>query len=187
MAEHLFTHEFSICLLPNEDITIDINSLRQDLPESPYRDDIPHITILRGISTNDHLSDEDLLNKVDSLLAISNKLPISGSVHSVANASNRYYSLSSGMKLHASKELLNFRNEVITRLKANGFSIETQELANYIPHITIRLGAPLIGESLTRAEALFVGRSVSFNEWFLFRVIKQNDRRIMHEIWPEQT
>jgi len=187
MIERILTCEFSICLLPNEEITSDVNSLREELPKSPYRDDIPHITLLRGITANDDLSDDALVQKIDSTLAISNKLPLDGSVHTIANASNQFYSSSSGIILRASPELLEFRKQAAAQLEMRGFSVEAQELAFFVPHITIRLGVPLTGDSLSKAEALFSGRKVTFSHWLLFRLVKQNDNRIMHEVWPDQT
>jgi hypothetical protein len=66
MPKPVLTREFSICLIPSEDITSDLDTLR---------DDVPHSTLLRGISAKNDLSDDTLLQKIDSILAISKELP----------------------------------------------------------------------------------------------------------------
>jgi 2'-5' RNA ligase len=186
MAEPILTRELSICLIPNKEIINDVSILRKELDASPYRDDIPHITLLRGITANDDLSDEALVHMIDRTTGIKSKLPLIVNVRAIANASNRFYSLSSGMVLDAPHELLDLRKQIALQLETHGFSVEPQELTNYVPHITIRLGVPLEDERLSKAEALFIGRTVIFSQWLLFRVVKQNDKRFMHEVWPDQ-
>ena len=183
MAAQL-TREFSICLLPADDVANDIQALRQDLPASPYRDDIPHITLLRGITSNADMSDEELAQDVESVLSISERLPLGATVQSIANKSNQFYTDTGVVLMKALPELLAFRQKVADLLAQHGYSIESQELHTYIPHITIRLGVPLEGAMLQQAEALFSGRAIAFSHWVLFRLVMEDGERMMRQVWP---
>lgn len=184
MAEQLLTREFSICLLPTDDVTEDVQALREALPASPYRDDIPHITLLRGITSATELSDTELAEDIERMLSITDALPLTGQCRAVVNASNQFYSSSSAVLLDASPELLAYRQKVANQLTAHGYDIEAQELATYTPHVAIRLGVPLEGDLMHQAEQLFVNRVFSFNRWLLFRLVTEGDRRLMHQVWP---
>lgn len=184
MTKRVLTREFSICLLPTDDVIRDVQTLRQDLPASPYRDDIPHATLLRGITSNSDMSDEALAHDIDSILSITDSLPLAVEAESVANGGNQFYSLSGGILLRTSPELLAFRQAAAHKLEQHGYTVETQELNSFIPHITIRLGVPLEGDMLQRAQELFNGRAITFSQWLLFRLVKENGKRIMHEVRP---
>lgn len=183
MVEQLM-REFSICLLPADDVTNNIQALRQDLPPSPYRDDTPHITLLRGITSSRDMSDEELVRDVESVLAFSKHLPLSARVGSIANKSNQFYTATGVALTDASPELLAFRRQAVNDLIQHGYSVEAQELRTYTPHVTVRLGVPLEGTMLQRAEALFNGRTITFGSWVLFRLILVDDKRMMQEVWP---
>lgn len=183
MAAQL-TREFSICLVPTDDITNDIETLRQALPASPYRDDIPHITLLRGITSGTDMTDEALVRDVDSILAFSRHLPLGGSVRSIANKSNQFYTDTGVLLLDTSPELLAFRQRASNDLTLHGYRVEAQELGAYTPHVTVRLGVPLAGAILQRAERTFIGRTTAFSRWLLFRLVVADGKRLMHEVWP---
>jgi hypothetical protein len=186
MAEQILTNEFSICLLPDMTTTTNIQALRAALPASPYRDDIPHITLLRGITAPaESLSNESLVKSVDDVLAISDRLPLTVRVQKVTNASNHLYSLSGGLILQATSELLDLRAAVSNTLLHHGFSIEQEELGPYLPHVTVRLGVPLEGETLEQATRLFPQHSeITFGTWLLLRLVKQDNKRLLQQIIP---
>ena len=184
MPERQLTQEFSICLIPTDDIIDEVESLRHELPKSPYRDDIPHITLLRGISSSREMSDQALLEDIDSLLAISDKLPLQSTVTGIANKSGKFYSTTSGLILHPSDELLSYRANVADKLSENDYTIEAEELLEYMPHITIRLGVPIEGDKYKRAQELFEAKVISFNHWVLFRLVLVDGKRTMHEVRP---
>jgi|GEM_PF-639744 len=184
MSEQKLTREFSICLLPTENVATDIETIRNSLPDSPYRDDIPHITLLRGITAHTDLSDDALAQALESILSPEDNLPLEGNVVGIANKSNQFYSSTGLLLLEASPRLTDFRKQVADRLKRHNYDVEAQELANFMPHITIRLGIALEGASLHDAEELFRDRSITFSDWLLFRLIEEGDKRIMHQVWP---
>ncbi len=181
MPKQVLTKEFGICLLPDTVTTQRVLGLRKKLPASPYRDDRPHITLLRGITSPQQFSDVELFHNIKRILNLSNSLPLIATAQDVVNISNQFYSASCVILLQSSK-LLNIRRVAAKKLNQNGYSIEKQELKTYTPHITIRLGVPLAGEILTTAQATFIGNDIIFSKWILFRLIIKDDARKAHEI-----
>ena len=184
MPKGLLTREFSICLVPAADITRDIEAIRAQLSESPYRDDTPHITLLRGVSSGTDMEDEALIDDVSTAVSFSRRLPLLGTVKSVDNKSNQFYTSTGVVILESSKELLDFRTDAVKQLLEHGYTVEAQELNAYTPHITVRLGVPLLGEHMDEAKAMFDNRIITFNHWILFRLVLQNDERFMHVVQP---
>ncbi len=158
--------------------------LRSKLPASPYRDDVPHITLLRGVSSAGEMSDEALVHDMRSLLAISNHLPLYATARQIVNKSDELYRSSSVVPLDASDDLLAYRTRITTTLAKHHYAIEAQELTEYAPHITIRLGVPLEGSNYKLAQKLFEGEAISFDQWFLFRLVLIDGKRAMHEVQP---
>ena len=184
MPKGLLTREFSICLVPAADITRDIEAIRAQLSESPYRDDTPHITLLRGVASGTDMEDEALIDDVSTAVSFSRRLPLLGTVKSVDNKSNQFYTSTGVVILESSKELLDFRTDAVKQLLEHGYTVEAQELNAYTPHITVRLGVPLLGEHMDEAKAMFDNRIITFNHWILFRLVLQNDERFMHVVQP---
>jgi 2'-5' RNA ligase len=176
MTKELLTREFSICLLPTDDVTADIEALRAKLPESPYRDDTPHITLLRGVSSGTDMSDEALVDDVGTALSLSNRLPLLGTVKLVDNKSNQFYTDTGVVILESSKELLNFRKDAVNRLLEHGYTVEAQELNTYTPHITVRLGVPLLDKFMDETRTMFDNRTITFSRWLLFRLVRSEER-----------
>lgn len=171
-------------MLPTDDVANDIQALRQKLPASPYRDDVPHSTLLRGITSKSNVPDDALVRKVDAAVSISKRLPLIARVQSVTNMSNQFYTDSGVILLQASPELLTYRQETASLLAQNDYQVEAQELDVFMPHITIRLGVALEGALLEEAEALFKDRTITFGRWLLFRLAKEGNKRRMHQVWP---
>lgn len=130
------------------------------------------------------MSDKELLDEINSLLALSSNLPFQSTVTKIANKSNQFYSSSGLLLLQASKSLLAYREEVAARLIKNNYSVESQELHDYTPHITIRLGVPLKGGILKQAQESLNAKVISFNQWMLFRLVLVDGKRTMREIRP---
>lgn len=184
MTKEVLTREFSICLLPTDDVTADIEALRARLPDSPYRDDVPHITLLRGISSDTDMSDETLADDVGTTLSLSSRLPLLSTVRLIDNKSNQFYTDTGVVILESSKELLDFRKDAVNRLMERGYTVEAQELSTYTPHITVRLGVPLQGEVMGETRLRFHNRTIRFGDWLLFRLVLQDDKRLMHVVRP---
>lgn len=184
MTKEVLTREFSICLLPTDDVTTDVEALRAGLPDSPYRDDVPHITLLRGISSGMDMSDEALADDVGLTLSLSSRLPLLGTVKLIDNKSNQFYTDTGVIILESTKELLDFRKDAVNRLLEHGYTVEAQELSTYTPHVTIRLGVPLQGEFMDETKVRFDNRTIRFGDWLLFRLVLQDDKRLMHVVRP---
>ena len=173
------TKEFSICLLAESETTAEIESIRGELPTSPYRDDPPHITLLRGVTSSALVSDSALAKSVGALLTMQPDI-IGGEVKAVEDKSNHLYSSTTALTFTLSGDILNYRKTLISQLKANNFKVEPQEVATFIPHLTIRLGVALDDAERTRAEACFLGKHMAFAGYALFRLVQNNGSRQMH-------
>src|SRR5579871_705532 len=57
-------NEFSVVLIVDEVTTEKIQGIRRELPPSPVREDPPHVTLLRGISSSDYKTDDYLLEAI---------------------------------------------------------------------------------------------------------------------------
>lgn len=130
------------------------------------------------------MSDNVLSQHVEQALSLSDKLPINLTVKTVANKSNQFYSSSGLILLTASEELLNIPQTVTTQLVRQDYMIESQEFDNFTLHMTIRLGIPLKGDMLRKAEQQFQSRTITFSHWLLLRLVTEDGKRSMHEAWP---
>lgn len=181
------TRQFSICLIPDKRTEHDINTFRRQLPESPYRDDIPHLTLLRGVSSPNIPSDKDLVTDIDRLLKWNSNPPITGSVQAVENIDSLVYGSTSVLVIKPQSKLEALRANICQKLVATGYSIEKDELQQVRPqHITVRLGVPLSSEYFRHAESILLGKHIEFSKWLLFRLELDGNRRLMHKVWPEK-
>jgi len=175
-------NEFSICLIPDDQVIEQIKALRHKLPPSPYRDDTPHITLLRGITSSEDLPDKELLNSITQVAQLERTLPLDVRVKTVTNMSNQFYSESGLLILESPRELLTLRSAVINSLSKLGYEIEKNEVDSYSPHMTVRLGVKLEGSVLDQAINLFQEKSIQFSKWSLFRLIVKDGSRHIHEL-----
>ena len=176
------TFEFSICLTLDPKITQAVDAIRQILPISPYRDDTPHITLLRAIKSPSQVSDRDLLRDMERLLELSKNLPLTATVHKPANRFSPLFRLSSVVLLHASPEMKLYRKNVIRTLKANNYSIGRERLV-FFPHISIRLGVPYTDNAKAMTEQNFSPeKKIIFNKWVILRDIKKDGKYLVKEI-----
>jgi 2'-5' RNA ligase len=176
------TNEFSICLKPTRETIEAVNNIRDQLAPSPYRDDPPHITLVRGIVSDEELTDAELLRQVADITHIDSKLPLAATVTEVTNKSNKFYSESGGLIVSPSEELRQFRSSLLASLTSHGFSDESYDKNNHPLHITVRLGVKLEGDVLARAQKQFLHQPVIFTGWSLFRLELEDGARKMHEI-----
>jgi hypothetical protein len=123
MNESGLTSEFSICLTSDQEKARAVEAARKILPTSPYRDDTPHVTLLRTIKTPSPTSDADLLQDMKRLLELSKALPLTATVHKLANRFSPLFRVSSLVLLHASPEMKIYRKNVQKILKANNYSL----------------------------------------------------------------
>src|SRR2546430_17327797 len=123
MAEAVLTDEFSLCLTPTPEITERVEALRRELPPSPYRDDPPHLTLLRGIRCWP-VGNERLLECLAPLVRAGEQLPQEAVVVEAINGSNAFYRPSGVISLAPSPGMSAYRGAVIERLLASDFSIE---------------------------------------------------------------
>jgi len=152
------------------------------LPASPYRDDWPHLTLLRGITAPEQVTDQALLAQMTRVVNLK-EFSLTGSVAIIANKHNEFYSDTGVLLFAPSEELLAYRNRCISALQQRGFRVDPHELVDYSPHLTIRLGVPLTGDLLARAEKDFLGQTVKFSGWMLLRLVADSSQgRQMHEV-----
>ena len=183
MVETTITNEFSICLVADEINTEKINATRSKLPESPYRDDPPHVTLLRGVTTPADVSSNRLVKDISALLDLDIALPMEVRIREVTNMRNRFYGVSGVVILDPSSLLMNLRKRAVRQLIKSIYTIEEQEVETYTPHMTIRLGVQLEGSSMDKAKKAFpLDEYVTFNKWILLRLVKEGEKRVVQEL-----
>lgn len=185
MNERGLTSEFSICLTPDQKSTQAIEAIRKALPPSPYRDDTPHITLLRTIKTPSPMSDEDLLKNIERVLELSRDLPLTATVRKPANSIDPLFRwFSSQLIIQASPELEACRERILRTLQASNYSVGLVSRLTFFPHISVRLGVPYTDEARALAEQAFApGTKLTFNKWIILRDIKKDGRYLVKEIY----
>jgi hypothetical protein len=176
------TSEFAICFLLDRKSTQAVEAIRRTLPASPYRDDTPHVTLLRTRSPA-LMSDSDLLRDMERLLELSGNLPLTAVVHKPANRFSPLFRVSSLVLLHASPQMRSYRKRVMRTLKANNYSIGWFERLLSLPHISIRLGVPYTKQAEAMTEHNFKpGAQLTFSTWVILRDIKKDGKYLVKEI-----
>lgn len=180
------TSEFSICLTLDPKATQAVHTIRQTLPASPYRDDTPHVTLLRTIKCPTQMNDTDLLQAMDQLLEPSKNLPLTATVYKPANIFSPLFRVSSQVQLSASPEMKSYRKHIMKTLKANGYSLGLFERFAFLPHVSIRLGVPYTKQAKLMTEQNFApGAILTFNTWIILRDIKKDGKYLVKEIAVE--
>ena len=182
MDQRGLTSEFSICLLPDLQTVQAVEAIRQTLPASPFRDDTPHISLLRRIKSPALMSDEELLQDMARLLDLSKGLPLIATVHKSINRYSPLFRVSSMVLLQASPEMKAYRKRMLTTLKASNYSVALERLI-FLPHISVRLGVPYTDKAKSMAEQGFhPGAKITFNKWIILRDIKKDGKYLVREI-----
>lgn len=177
------TSEFSICLLPDPQTAQTVEVIRETLPASPYRDDTPHVTLLRAIRTPSQMSDTDLLQDMERLLELSKSLPLTATVRKPANRFSPLFGVSSLVLLQASPATKSYRKNIARILKANNYSVGRLECLAFYPHVSIRLGVPYTKHAKAMTERSFSpGTKLAFNKWIILRDIKKDGKYLVKEI-----
>ena len=177
------TSKFNICLTLDHKTTQAINAIRQALSVSPYRDDTPHVTLMRAIKSPSLVSDMDLLQDMERLLGLSKNLPLTAIIHKPANRFSPLYRTSSLVLLHASPEMKSYRKNVLKTLKMNKYSVDRIEHLAFYPHISIRYGVPYTENAKAITEqSLVPGIKLVFNKWVILRDIHKDGKYLVKEI-----
>lgn len=183
MLSHHHTDEFSIILPLDRAASQDIKNIRGLMPASPFRDDPPHVTLLRGIHTTKDVSDQELLRSItpalDRLLKVEPHLHVSH----LLNLSGGPYKISSAIAFKASLPLQREHISLVAHLRGNGYLVDSSAIFNYYPHATVRLGVPFDFAVLDAAQNFFSkGRAVGFAGWEILRLASSAKRRPFYEL-----
>ena len=180
------TSQFSICLALDPKTTQAVHTIRRTLSASPYRDDTPHVTLLRTIKCPSQMNDTDLLQDMERLLGLSKNLPLAATVHKPATRFSPLFRFSSQVQLYASPEMKSYRKQIMRILKANHYSIGLFEHLAFLPHISIRLGVPYTDPAKAMAERSFSPKTkLTFDTWIILRDIKKDGKYLVKEIAVE--
>ncbi len=184
MNQSGLTSEFSICITLDHKATQAVEAIRRILPASPYRDDTPHITLLRTIKTPSPMSDADLLEDMERLLRLSKNLPLTATVRRPANSLDPLFRwFSSQVLLRASPEIKSYRKHILRTLQANNYSVGIVSRLTFFPHISVRLGVPYTKKARTLAEQSFSpGTKLTFNGWIILRDVKKDGKYLVREV-----
>jgi hypothetical protein len=179
------TTEFSVILRLDESASRDINRIRTLLPASNFRDDPPHVTLLKGIHSRQLMSDDDLLKHISPLLNRLLKGRPVVRVSYVANLPGGVYRDTSAVVLISSSDLQRQHISLIAHLRGLGFRVDKDSLAHISPHATVRLGVPFDTQALDWAEKLFPkGRGIELVGWEILRLEKDIKSRPFYELAP---
>ena len=184
MNQARLTSQFSICLTLDYTTMQTVNAVRQTLPTSPYRDDTPHVTLLRAIKPPSPMSDTALLRDMERLLGLSKGLPLTATVRKLANGFDPLFRwFSSRVLLHASPEIKTCRKHILRTLQANNYSVGIVSRLTFFPHISVRPGVPYTEKAKAMAERSFSPETtLSFNGWIILRDIKKDGNYLVKEI-----
>lgn len=178
------TSKFSICLKLDNEALKTIDAIRETLPPSPYRDDSPHLTLVRTIGTPSLMNDGELLEAMERLLELSKELPLSATIRKPANSIDPLFRwFSSQIILDATPEIRSSRNRILQTLKTNQYSIGLVSRLTFFPHISIRLGVPYTDEARVIAKQSFApGTKLTFDKWIILRDIKKSGKYLVREL-----
>ncbi len=178
------TSEFSICLTLDHEARQAVETIRQTLPASPYRDDTPHLTLLRTIKTPTPMSNVDLVQDMERLLGLSKELPFTATVHKPANSLDPLFRwFSSQVLINASPEIKSYRKRMLGTLQANNYSVGLVSRLTFFPHISVRLGVPYTEAAKALAKRSFSPETkLTFNGWIILRDIKKDGKYLVKEI-----
>jgi 2'-5' RNA ligase len=183
MNKNGLTSEFGICLVPDASTVESIYDIRLLLPSSPYRDDPPHLTLLRAINCPREMSDSDLLQDVESRLNLTDALPLQATITKIGNGFSPLHKNISALFFQASPAMSSYRKQAIKSLKAGGYKLGILGSKLFIPHISVRLGVPFTQQARVAAEQHFKkGDVTNFSKWVLFRILYDNNSRLIREI-----
>lgn len=183
MDQSGLTSEFGICLLPDSKTKRAVDTIRQTLPASPYRDDTPHLTLLRTIKSPTQISDAELLQNMEELLELSRNLPLAAIVRKPVNGFSPLFGFSSVVLLRASPEMKSYRKNIVRILKANDYYSSRLESLLFFPHLSIRLGVSYTDKTKVMAAQSFETETkITFSKWVIFRDIKQDGKRLIKQI-----
>lgn len=178
------TSEFSICFTLDPKRAQAVHAIREILPPSPYRDDTPHVTLLRTIKTPTPMSDADLLKDMERLLGLSKSLPLSATVHKTADGFDPLFRwFSSRVLVHASPEIKAYRKHMLQILRANNYSVGIVSRLTFFPHISVRLGVRYTEKARAMTERSFSPKTkLTFNKWIILRDMKKDGKYLVKEI-----
>lgn len=179
MINNDVTNEFSINLLTDTDTSAYILRIRETLPSSPYRDDPPHCTLLRGVTTPRTMSDDELRSFVAPLL-MHDTCSLDMQLDEVAEKSNQFYQPTTLLVLMSTPEILAYRTKIADALQEKGCIIEPQERSHYLPHVSIRLGVTVDQQQKSAINAHYANTPISFSRYAIFRLKLVGNTRHMH-------
>ena len=166
--------EFSIILCVDETTAEIVVDFRELLPKTPFRDDPPHVTLIRVVSLPESMSDDELLSFMRPKLNF--QVPLKISFKKVADHPSEKYGTTTVLEYKVAPELIEFRKSLIKTLRSE-FCIIPKEVADdYSPHMTLILGKTLDSNSKKEAAEIFSKTSgVYFTQWKLLRY-EENDK-----------
>jgi 2'-5' RNA ligase len=174
--------EFTICLVCDEKSAAVINELRSKLAPSPYRDDAPHVTLLR-VSSSSSMTDDRLASNLKKVLVLAPEISATARLKTVINVPGRRYGTSSVALISLDAETKAWRKSLIARLKEAGYHISPHQNIVYVPHVTVRLGVPIRGEALRATKKRLKAEQIlTFDRLMLLRIEKRDRARRVREV-----
>lgn len=182
MTHHHSPNEFSIIFRLDEKSRRDMQSIRDLLPSSSFRDDPPHVTLLQGIQCPNTMSDSHLIKSLSPLLNRLLKNEPRVYVDCLENLTGGPYKLTSAILFKKSPTLEREHISLMAHLRGSGYRVRISNRA-YRPHASVRLGAAYNQAALDKAFHLFpTGGGVGFQGWKILRLTSASHRRPFYEL-----
>jgi len=133
------------------------------------------------------MGDTDLLQDMGRLLELSKNLPLTATVHKLANRFSPLFRVSSLVLLYASPEMRIYRKRIIRILRTNNYSVGLVERLLFLPHISVRLGVPYTKEAKNIAQQRFKPKAkLSFAKWIVLRDVKKDGKYLVKELGQQK-
>jgi len=168
------TTDFSIILCVDEVTAGVVEGFRKNLPKTPFRDDPPHVTLIRVVSIPKAMSDEELVIFMRPKLNF--QVPLHVCFEKVTDHPSEKYGTTTVLEYKVASELIEFRKSLIKALQSESCTIPKAVAEIYRPHMTLILGKTLDSDSKKEATEIFTRNSdVHFTQWKLLRY-DENDK-----------
>ncbi len=160
------TNIFALVLLLDPATTRRIERLRGRLLASPIRSDVPHLVLIRGISSAEPKTDAELLHDLKpAVLPLVTGSYLAG-VDGLATVTGRAYGQSTVLRLDLHSDFAEQRQQILDALEAKDYQVEPSELR---PVVMVSLGVAL-PDDLDTSDLFPPDHQIEFVDFALLRL-----------------
>ncbi len=170
--------EFSVIFCVDDDTAQAVESMRTQLPKTPFRDDPPHVTLLRSVTTPELLSDEEAVSFMNPFLDKPN-FSMDIAFEKVIDLGSPKYGTTTVLAYNPDPKLIAYRKKLIDTLQSHSCIIPDDVVNQYTPHMTLVLGKTISDEMKQKATELFSNLPATyFSHWKLLRYDESDNTKV---------